>query len=60
MKAQNWIIFITARKRPVYQLVRKTKSTINQHQMKNGNNNQGSEHTTDTHKISNINKTRCE
>ena len=44
-------------KKPGYQLTRKTKSTINQHQMKDGNNNQGSWHTAKTPKNSNIDKT---
>jgi hypothetical protein len=51
----NGTIFIATKKKPVYQLIKKTKSAVNQNQMSNGNNNQCSEYTEYTHEVSNTN-----
>ena len=40
----RWNNLITTKKSPAYQLIKKTKLASKQHQMKNGNNNQMSEH----------------
>jgi hypothetical protein len=39
-----WNNLITTKKKPAYQLIKKTKLATKQHQMKNGNNNQMSKH----------------